>query len=343
LPCISGITGADMSKRIRSIMLHRFTDLGMGKKLLLAALALGTVAGPVAFGLMQNAPQASQILHATGPAPSFEVASIKPNHSESGFAAIRVPGLAAPKDRFIAANTTIKGLMRWAWAPGLSRPLPEDQVVGGPGWINSDRYDIEAKLDDLQVAAMEKLAPLDRSVQVKLMVQSLLADRFKLVVNDSMTVPRPVYALAVTESGSKLKETAPCNMPPMPPPPPPPPGTQRPANMPQAGRMVLRPGEMIACAISTSDLARDLQFELGRPVLDRTGLTGKYNFDLKWTPDVTPGAMPGPPTAAEMAPPDTSGPSIFTAIQEQLGLKLESTKAPVETLEIVHIEKPSEN
>jgi bla regulator protein blaR1 len=83
---------------------------------------------------------------------------------------------------------------------------------------------------------------------------------------------------------------------------------------------------------------------LGRPVLDQTGLKGNYNFDLKWTPDVnSPGAMPGPSPAAETAPPDASGPSIFTALQEQLGLKLESTRGLEEAITIVHIEKPSLN
>jgi bla regulator protein blaR1 len=108
--------------------------------------------------------------------------------------------------------------------------------------------------------------------------------------------------------------------------------------------MGFRPGELMAFAIPMSDLARELQGELGRPVLDRTGLTGNYNFDLKWTPDVrTPGAMPGPAPGAEPPPSDASGPSIFTAIEDQLGLKLESTKDLEEAITIVHIEKPSEN
>ncbi len=356
LPCVSGITGADLSKRIRSIMASRFTDLGIGKRLMLAALALGVVAGPVAFGLMQEAPPTGQILHATGPLPSFEVASIKPNHSGSGFATFGVPGMLAPKDRFIATNITIKGLILWAWAPGTTRPLPDDQVVGGPSWINSDRYDIDAKLEDSQIAALEKLAPWDRSVQVKLMVQSLLASRFKLALNDGATAPRPVYALVVARGGPKLQETLPGSDPPPstfpappPPPPPPPPGTsptapQAPATQPRA-LIQFRPGEMKAFAIPMSDLAREMQGELGRPVLDQTGLKGYYNFDLKWTPDVnSPGAMPGStPPGAETLPPDASGPSIFTAIQEQLGLKLESTKSTEEAIAIVHIEKPSEN
>ena len=141
-------------------------------------------------------------------------------------------------------------------------------MTGGPNWINSDRYDIDAKLEDSQIAALEKLAPWDRSVQVKLMVQSLLADRFKLVVNDDTTAPRPVYALVVAKGGPKLQETARCSTPPpgtfpMPPPPPPPPpqGTAPtafgPATAPRAGGALFRPGEVTAVrrALALGNLA----------------------------------------------------------------------------------------
>lgn len=333
LPCASGITGADLSKRIRSIMARRFTDLSMGKRLLLAALATSVVAGPVAFGRMQNASPTGQVLRANGPLPSFEVASIRPNHSGSVSSRLGAAGLGgAPKDRFIVTNTTIKMLICWAFA-GNSIPLPSDQVSGGPGWINSDRYDIDAKLEDSQVAALAKLYPTDRIVRIRLMVQSLLADRFKLVVNDT-TASRPVYALVVAKNGSKLQETVPGS----------------PSPIVSGGHQMQArffPGDIRGHGIPISFLARSLSQMggLGRPVLDETGLKGKYNIDLTWTPDLnSPGMTPRPSSSAETAPPtDTSGPSIFTALQEQLGLKLEPTKGPVEVLEIVHIAKPSEN
>jgi bla regulator protein blaR1 len=328
LPCVSGITGADLSKRIRSIMASRFTEVGIGKRLLLGALALGVVAGPVAFGFMQEAPSTGQILHAEGPLPSFEVASIKPNHGGSGPTMVGAVGHAAPKDRFIATNITIKALICWAYG-GTSVPLPSNEVSGGPSWIDSERYDIDAKLEDSQAAKMAQRSTNDQIVQVRLMVQRLLADRFKLVAKDTM-VTRPVYALVVAKGGSKLQETVP--------------GSKSPI---EAGGHPVQfsgdRGDVSGHGIPMSVLVRFLSQEgLGRPVVDETGLKGEYDFALKWNADLSPGMMQGPP-AAGSAPPDTSGPSIFTAIQEQLGLKLKATEGRVEDLVIAGIERPSEN
>lgn len=350
LACVAGVTGANLSKRIRFIMSHRFVDIGWGKRLLLAALALSVVAGPVAFGFVQEASPASQILHAAGPLPSFEVATIKPDHSGSGFTRFGAAGHGAPLDRFIATNASIRKLMGWAFA-GNSLPLPDYEVSGGPNWIDSDRYDIDAKLEDSQVAELQKLSDTDRILQVRRMVQGLLADRFKLVVNDT-TETRPVYALVIAKGGLRMKETTPCSAPPPgfvpPPPPPPPPGPSpvapREPATPTQPQIAGRLGDFAACELPVKGLVRMLQLSLDRPIVDQTGLTGNYSFELKWTPDFNPpGATPGASPGAEAPPSDASGPSIFTAIQEQLGLKLEPTKGPVETLEIVHIEKPSAN
>jgi len=316
----------------------------------------------VAAGSVGAVPISAQILQATGPLPSFEVASIRPDHSGSGFSTTGAGLLSSPrgptipKDRFIATNTTVKNLIQWAWAPRGSPPLPDDSVSGGPSWIDSDRYDIDAKLEDREIEALEKLAPRDCSAQIKLMVQSLLADRFKLVVKYT-TGDVSGYALVVAKGGVKLRETVPGSAPPpsstpppgfVLPPPPPPLGTapiapQVPATPPRA-TILIRPGEITAFAEPISALARSLQDELGSPVLDQTGLKGDYNFALRWTPEVkAPGATPARPPGTETVPPDASGPSIFTAVQEQLGLKLESTKGGEEAIKIVHIEKPSEN
>lgn len=309
----------------------RFNDVGLGKRLLLAALAVGTVAGPVALGLMQTPPLAGQILQATGPLPSFEVASIRPDHSGSGSSHIGYAGVGAPMDRFIVTNMTIKDLICLIFGGKPCPMLPHGLVSGGPGWINSDRYDIDAKLNDSDVAALYKLSNnSDRTVQVRLMVRALFADRFKLVVNDT-TVMRPIYALVISKGGPKLQESIP--------------GSPSPIELQGTPvHFLTEPSEIRAHGIPISTLANALSLEraVGRSVQDQTGLTGKYDFELKWSPP--PGIEPGPVPGAETAPPpDTSGPSIFTAIQEQLGLELKVTNGPVKALVIAHIEKPSEN
>jgi bla regulator protein blaR1 len=161
----------------------------------------------------------------------------------------------------------------------------------------------------------------DQIVQLRLMVQSLLADRFKLVANDTI-VTRPIYTLVIAKSGSKLQETAPGN-----------------ESQCSGGS-----GELRGHGIPMSLLVRFLSQRLGRPAVDETGLKGSYDLELKSTPNFdSPEMMQGPPTRAESAAPDSSGPSIFTAIQEQLELTIKATNGPAEALQIVRIEKPSEN
>lgn len=332
LTCVAGITGADLSRRIRSIMLSHSSDLGIAKRLVLVACAVIAVAGPVAFGLMQGTQPAGQVLRTDGPLPTFEVISIKPSKPGSG-TFIGAAGHGAPDDRFIVKNMSIKKLISWAYA-GTSLPLPLDQVSGGPDWINSNEYDIDAKLDDAQVAAMKKASGRDQILQIRRMAQGLLRDRLKLGVNDK-TVTRPVYDLVVARGGPKLQAAKPDSL----------------SKIKFAGvqmAFTAEPGEMHAWSMPISALARALSIDstIGRPVLDKTGLQGNYAFDLKWTPDFSSpgGAMPGRSQGPNApGPPESSGPSIFSAIQEQLGLKLEPAKGPVEAIEIVHIEKPSEN
>jgi uncharacterized protein (TIGR03435 family) len=181
--------------------------------------------------------------------------------------------------------------------------LRYDQIGGGPNWLGSDHFDIVAK------AAGE--GPLARS-QAMQMLQSLLADRFQVKVHRE-TKEMPVYALVAGKNGAKLKESPPD----------------------AAGGTSVRAGSMgmhMEASKGTMDqLSRQLSLTAGRPVLDRTGLTGHYTYTLDWLP------------ANGAAPPESDIPSIFTAVQEQLGLKLEATKAPIVMLIIDRAEKPSEN
>jgi uncharacterized protein (TIGR03435 family) len=303
--------------------------LSFSRKLLLAAIGIAAVAGPVMFGLV-NAPQihAQSPPTAGAPLPSFEVASIKPNRSRELNISIGFePG------RFIASGTTVKQLI------GLAYNVRDLQVSGGPSWVDSERYDIEAKEPDSVVAELPKLPPNQRAEQLRLMVQSLLADRFKLNLRHE-SKEHPVYALVVAKNGPKLQGAKPGDTYPN--------GMKGPDGVGHAGMMRMGPGQLAGQGLPVESLARLLSEQLGRTVMDQTGLKGNYDFTLQWTPEqgeamMLKGPEGGKPGTDNAPPPESSGPSIFTAIQEQLGLKLESTKGPVEILVIDHVEKPSEN
>jgi uncharacterized protein (TIGR03435 family) len=329
LACVSGVTGADLKKRIVRIMTERLANrLSFGRKLLLAALGITVIAGPMVFGLVCAPQVRAQAAQTIGePSPSFEVATIKPNHSvgqqmSAGFQ----PG------RFTASATTIKRLIAFAYHV---KPF---QVLGGPSWMSSDKFDIEAKEPDALAEELQKLRTDQAREKMGLLLQSLFADRFGLKVSHD-TKELPVYALVVAKGGPKLQEEKP--------------GATNPNVIKDPeGHVVGRDsisvatGHIAGPGLPMGTLVMLLSFQLNRTVLDQTGLKGKYDVTLQWTPDDGTAAMPAglegsSPGAAP--PPDSSGPSIFTAIQEQLGLKLESTKGPVEVLVIDHIERPSEN
>jgi len=214
------------------------------------------------------------------------------------------------------------------------------QLTGEPSWVNSDRFDIEAKDDEAQAQVSSKLPPPEIAKQMRLMVQSLLADRFGLKVSHA-TKELPVYALVVARGGPRLTPTT---APPIAPPGDLPPGSDSAKKPFNRGIMMKGNGDLTGMAAPIAMLADVLsrQPELGnRLVQDKTGLTGDYDWTLKWTP----ASMDSSSSADGAAPPagDPSTPSLFTALQEQLGLKLESTKGPVDGLVIDHVEKPSAN
>jgi uncharacterized protein (TIGR03435 family) len=264
----------------------------------------------------------------TSPAPSFEVASIKPNRSgDMSMSIMFQPG------RFVATGMAVKQLITMAY------DIKDFQVTGGPGWIDADRFDIDAKEPEGFAEGLDKLPRDQRRAKLGQLIQSLLADRFALKVSHA-TKELPVYALVVAKSGPKIQAAKPGDTYPN--------GIKGPDGraLGHGGMMRMGPGQLTGQGLPIASLVGLLSQQLGRDVLDQTNLKGNYDFDLRWTPDQVPAGMPmGPegPKPVEGPPPDTSGPSIFTAIQEQLGLKLESTKGPVEILVIDHIERPSEN
>jgi uncharacterized protein (TIGR03435 family) len=262
--------------------------------------------------------------------PSFEIASIKPNRSGD----LRMM-ISSQPGRYTVTGVTTKLLLEQAY------DVKDFQISGGPNWVNSDRYDVDAKAEDSVVTELQKLPLNQREEQQRAMIQSLLAERFKLEVSHT-TKELPVYALVVAKTGPKLHEAKTGDTYPN--------GIKGPDGRPVggAGMMRMGPGQLIGQGLPMASLAELLSQQLGRTVMDKTGLKGNYDFTLQWTPDQRPAAMPVGPVggssgADAVPPPDSSGPSIFTALQEQLGLKLESTKGPVDIIVIDHIERPSEN
>ncbi len=250
----------------------------------------------------------------------FEVISIKP--SKPGDDMIR---LWMSPDKFTTQGQTIKEVIKFAYDI-----KSDEQFSGGPSWIDSEKYDIEAKEDEATAGKLQKLPMEEHANQIRLMVQAMLADRFKLRVSHE-TKEIPVYALVVAKGGPKMKEEPPATTPDA-------------IAHPRMFIQFMGPGQLAGTNIGNGLLADALtrQPELGRLVVDETGLKGHYDWTLKWTPEQIDPMFRGP-AGAPAPPPDASGPSIFTALEEQLGLRLEARKGPVEVLVIDSIERPSPN
>ena len=329
--CVSGVSGADLKKRIQAIVSHRAVrDLGASRKLLLAMAGIAAIAVPVAIGLMNAPAVRAQAQADNGPLPEFEVASVKPAAPDQRGMFIR-PGANGGIN---INNMTVKELMTLAWR------IQPYQVSGGPSWIESARFDIEATGNHKP-----------KQDEIWLMMQALLADRFQLKVHHE-TKELPTYNLVPANKegklGPELKESKEggCTAfdPNKPPPPPPAPG-----KLPTmgCGGMFMGIDQLHATAVGIDQLTRILSRTLGRTVNDKTGLTGKFDIQLQYTPDQSqlqamapPGGLPPGLPAPQF---DPNGPTLFTALQEQLGLKLESAKGPVDILVIDQVEKPSEN
>ena len=233
--------------------------------------------------------------------------------------------MGLPKGGSDAENATVAELIKLAYNVGS-----DDQLQKGPDWTNSERFDIDAKLADAEAVALQKLAPAERFDQYRLMVQSLLADRFKLKVSTREKV-LPVFAMVVAKDGPKLTATES--------------GTRHMPWLWGGSRGDLM-GERVDGVSLPAGFPADADAG-GRVVVDETGLKGNYDFTLNWTPmGSASGASAESNANAQGAAghgPDATGPSLLTALTEQLGLRLEPRKAPVEVLVIDHVERPSEN
>jgi uncharacterized protein (TIGR03435 family) len=250
--------------------------------------------------------------------PSFEVASVKPDNSGSGSSRT---SSNSDTGYFRASNVTLRSLI----ASGFR--LFDFQLVGGPDWINTAKFDIEARAESGAIPPPTATPDAgNRPDVMALMIQSLLEERFQLRVHLE-TRDLPVFLLTVAKNGPRLQSTVE--------------GRAGPGGLsPGSSRTNLGPagGEIRGSGIRIAKLMEMLAGRVGRPIIDKTNLTGAYDFSLKWSSAPGPSATAGNDPANEL-----SGPSIFTALQEQLGLRLESAKGPVEVLVIDHVERPSEN
>lgn len=263
----------------------------------------------------------SQAQTAASPAPvfEFEVATIKPNKSNSG----SMRAHSTP-DGYTITNVSVQALIQLAFG------IQDYQLLAAPEWLSSEHYDIEAKMDPAVADAFQKLSPDERKPKRLLMLQALLIDRLKLTIHHE-TRELPVYSLVIAKNGSKLQETK-----------------RNPATpdvpVGRGGASVTTdtgngPITLTVLHCPSADLASVFAPYVGRTVVDRTGLTSVYDFTLQFTPDDK--AVPS--AGARPTVPDTTAPSIFSAVQEQLGLKLEPGKGPVDVIVIDHVERPSGN
>lgn len=292
---------------------------------------VGTIAALEFFILLSVCPAPAQSSPSgNSPLPSFEVASVK-RHRSAG----TTSGHISP-NRLVFTDMFPYYLVEFAYGHDYGefgyRNLRDDRLVGAPSWLWSETYDIEAKVDDAQAEKFgEDCGPAfyDGSCGYRqpmlLMLQSLLADRFKLAVHREAKEGR-VYDLVITKGGAKFLHAVP------------PPGLTLTAQAsgPHHG-CVAPPGMSCMEALTSMDLLATVLSgvpEVQRPVINQTGLKGGYYIKLQSARNAGVSASPQS---------ESSGPTIFTALKEQLGLELKPAMGPVETLVIDHIERPSEN
>jgi len=270
--------------------------------------------------------------------PSFDVVSIKPNRTNQGIPLV----VFKPGGRMIAANVNIRQVILVAYG------IENLQLVDAPDWTTSERFAIEARTSDATPTST-----------IRLMLRSMLADRFNLVAHSERR-ELPIVALTMARAdkrpGAKLRPSGPqCaplrppeGIPIPPPPPPPPPGA---ANAPpiriiletdeplgrRCGAMVA-PGWMSARSITMQEFTRQLTTVLRRPVINETELPGQFDYDVIFSPEGLGGALVGPPPASV-----ADAPSLETARRDDLGLRLDPRRGPVDVVVVDRIERPTEN
>jgi uncharacterized protein (TIGR03435 family) len=306
LECVAGVTGANLKERIRRIMTsHMGQRLTLSRKVVLTVIAFGSIAVPIIFGQVTNSHPGQASEETLLPKQGFEVATIKP--VENGPKTPRFIKFEGT-NRFVVRDYNLKLLIAAAYN------MNPKTISGGPAWIESDYYDILALTPG-------QTAP-SRDEQMS-MLRKLLSDRFKLTFHREQK-EFSIYALEVAKDGPKLKATV-----------------LSPSDPSSVGPGMVYPQKIVMPArnASMSDFASLLQRAvLDRPVVDMTGLTGRYDFSLEWAPDESQFGGELPAASA-----DAPSPPLFQAVQQQLGLKLDARRGPVAAIVIDQVEHPSPN
>jgi uncharacterized protein (TIGR03435 family) len=297
LVCVAGVTGSNLKQRIEEIMIHSIASkLDLGKKILLATVGAATLAGPIVFGIFHATPSRAQ----TQSAPlGFESVMIRPNKTGEAMPPFHIVsdppgkgmGFKNGPEGFLATNAPLRALIRFAYG------VQNNQISGGPEWMDSERYDVVTKYTKPTTGE----SPSDYQ-QVKLLVQALLADRFKLVVHHEAK-ELPAYLLVVGANGSKLNEV--------------------PALGPDGlihTRLLEINHQLVGHQVQLSTLVGSLTQRTGRTVIDETNLKGAYDFTLDW---------PLPQS------PDVQA-ALVAALRDQLGLELREQPTMVDTIVVDH-------
>ena len=323
LTCVSGVTGADLKKRMVQIMTDRVVrKLTFARKLLLWAAACLAIALPISLGLFNaTASRAETPLAGT---PKFQNVSIK-SHVEAtnGVTMTKMMMIMKPvkPGEFMGMDVTgisLHGLIQTAYR------IQETQLTGEPDWAKTARYDIKATVDPAVAQQIQQLNEKQREVVTQGMMQQLLSDYFKVTVHQE-SIDLPVYELVVGDGGTKLQATGDMAM----------------------TRMNI--GEIDSKGAPMTILTTQLSQRLGRTVVDKTGLTGKYAFTLRWTPDadelarIHAAGLSAKQSEDVSTTPTAAAPPLITAVQEQLGLKLQPMTTRVPVLVVDHAEQPAVN
>jgi uncharacterized protein (TIGR03435 family) len=281
-------------------MIHSIASkLDLGRKILLATVGAATLAGPIVFGLFHATPSRAQQAQNSAPPAGFETVMVRPNKTGEAmppFHIVSEPpgkgmGFKNGSEGFLATNAPLRALIRFAYG------VQDSQISGGPDWMDSERYDVVTKYT-------KPMTGLSDYQEVKLLVQALLADRFKLVVHHEIK-ELPAYVLVVGPNGSKLNEVQ-----------------VRPDSNQQFSSRVIN-HQLINRQTDMSALVSALSYRTGRPVIDETKLKGEYDFTLDWP-------LPQSPDAQA---------ALVAALRDQLGLELREQPALVDTIVVDHAER----